>query len=59
MKSSKEDKIKGKFHVARGAAKVEEGKATDNPRLTAKGRDEKFAGKVRKKVGQIEKVFGM
>jgi uncharacterized protein YjbJ (UPF0337 family) len=58
MKSSKKDQIKGKFHESRGAAKVEEGKATNNPKLTAEGRDEKFAGKVRKKVGQIEKVFG-
>jgi uncharacterized protein YjbJ (UPF0337 family) len=58
MKSSKKDKIKGKFHEARGAAKEEAGKANHDPKLTAKGQDEKFAGKVQKKIGQIEKVFG-
>jgi len=28
-----------------------------NPNLTAEGQNEKLAGKVQKKVGQIEKVF--
>ena len=58
MKSSKKDQIKGKFHEARGAAKEEAGKSTHDSKLTAEGQDEKFAGKVQKKVGQIEKVFG-
>ena len=58
MKSSKKDRIKGKFHESRGAAKEKEGKATNDPNLTAEGQDEKFAGEFRKKVGQIEKVFG-
>jgi len=30
---------------------------TNNPDLAAEGQDEKFAGKVQRKVGQIEKVF--
>jgi len=29
----------------------------DNPDLAADGRGEKLAGKIQKKVGQIEKVF--
>ena len=33
------------------------GKLTDNPKLTAEGQDEKLAGKIQKKVGQIEKVL--
>ena len=57
MKSSKKDRIKGKFHEARGAAKEEAGKDNHDPKLTAEGRNEKFAGQVRKKIGQIEKVF--
>jgi uncharacterized protein YjbJ (UPF0337 family) len=30
---------------------------TDNPELETEGRDEKFTGKVQKKIGQVEKVF--
>ena len=34
------------------------GKITDNPKLEAKGNDEKIAGKVQEKVGQVKKVLG-
>jgi uncharacterized protein YjbJ (UPF0337 family) len=34
------------------------GKITDNPKLEAKGKVEKIAGKVQEKVGQVKKVFG-
>jgi uncharacterized protein YjbJ (UPF0337 family) len=34
------------------------GKITDNPKLEAKGKAEKIAGKVQEKVGQIKKVLG-
>jgi len=33
------------------------GQATKNPNLAAQGQDEKIAGKIQRKVGQIEKVF--
>jgi uncharacterized protein YjbJ (UPF0337 family) len=33
------------------------GQVTNNPNLTAKGRNEKLTGKVQKKMGQIEKVL--
>jgi uncharacterized protein YjbJ (UPF0337 family) len=33
------------------------GRASDDPNLEAEGQDEKLAGKVQKKVGQIERVF--
>jgi uncharacterized protein YjbJ (UPF0337 family) len=33
------------------------GKATNSPNLEAEGQNEKFAGKVQKKVGEIEKVL--
>jgi uncharacterized protein YjbJ (UPF0337 family) len=41
----------------KGAAKEKAGQAANNPDLTTQGQVEKFAGKVQKKVGQIEKVF--
>ena len=57
MNPSTEDQIKGKFHEVKGDLKEKVGKATNNPNLTAEGQDESLAGKVQKKVGQIEKVF--
>jgi uncharacterized protein YjbJ (UPF0337 family) len=57
MKPSTEDQIKGKFHEAKGAVKEKAGQANNNPNLTAEGQDEEVAGKVQKKVGQVEKVF--
>jgi uncharacterized protein YjbJ (UPF0337 family) len=41
----------------KGEVKEKAGKVTNNPNLTAEGQNEKLAGKVQKKVGQIEKVF--
>lgn len=57
MKSSTKDRIKGKFHELKGNVKEKAGQATNNPTLAAEGREEKLAGKVQKKVGQIEEVF--
>jgi len=34
------------------------GQFTKDPKRVAKGQNEKLAGKVQKKVGQIEKVMG-
>ena len=57
MKPSTKDQIKGDFHELKGKAKEKAGKVTNNPKLAAEGQNEKLAGKVQKKVGQIEKVF--
>jgi uncharacterized protein YjbJ (UPF0337 family) len=57
MKSSTEDKIKGSFHEVKGKVKEKAGQATNNPTLEHKGKAENLAGKVQKKVGQIEEVF--
>jgi uncharacterized protein YjbJ (UPF0337 family) len=57
MKLSTKDQAKGKLHEVKGDIKQKAGRATNNPKLEAEGQDEKFAGKVQKKVGQIEKVF--
>ena len=57
MKPSTQDQIEGKLHEVKGAAKEAAGKVTNNPDLTAEGQDENLAGKMQKKIGQIEKVF--
>jgi uncharacterized protein YjbJ (UPF0337 family) len=57
MKPSTTDQIQGKLHELKGKAKQKAGQVTNNPNLAAEGQDEKIAGVVQKKVGQIEKVF--
>jgi uncharacterized protein YjbJ (UPF0337 family) len=57
MKPSTQDHIEGSVHELKGKAKEKAGQVTNNPNLAAEGQDEKFAGKIQKKVGQIEKVF--
>jgi uncharacterized protein YjbJ (UPF0337 family) len=57
MKSSTKDQVQGSLHELKGKAKEKAGQLTNNPNLAAEGQDEKIAGKVQKKVGQIEKVF--
>ena len=57
MKSSQKDKIEGAFHETKGKLKEKAGELTNNPDLAADGRSEKLAGKVQKKIGQIEEVF--
>jgi uncharacterized protein YjbJ (UPF0337 family) len=58
MKSSIRDKAEGALHETKGKIKEVTGKITDNPKLEAKGKAEKIAGKVQGKVGQVKKVFG-
>jgi uncharacterized protein YjbJ (UPF0337 family) len=57
MKPSTKDQIQGKLHEMKGKAKEKAGRVTNNPNLAAEGQDEKIAGVVQKKVGQVEKVF--
>ena len=57
MKESTKDKIEGTLHEAKGKVKEESGKAVGNPDLQDRGTGEKVAGKVQKKVGDVEKVF--
>jgi len=57
MKPSTKDQIQGKLHELKGTAKQTAGQVTNNPNLAAKGQSEKLAGKIQKKVGQIEEVF--
>jgi uncharacterized protein YjbJ (UPF0337 family) len=57
MKESTKDQVKGAVHEAKGKIKETVGHATNNPNLEAEGQDENVAGKIQKKVGQVEKVF--
>jgi uncharacterized protein YjbJ (UPF0337 family) len=57
MKPSTQDQIKGMIEVMKGTAKEKAGQVTNNPTLEGEGQDQKLAGKVQEKVGQIEKVF--
>lgn len=58
MKSSTKDQAQGAFHEVKGAVKEIAGIISDNPLLEAEGSDEKIAGKVQGKIGQVKKVFG-
>ena len=57
MKQSTTDQIKGKIHELKGTAKEKVGQIANDPDLTAEGQGEHIAGKVQKKIGQLEKVF--
>jgi uncharacterized protein YjbJ (UPF0337 family) len=41
----------------KGAVKETAGQVANNPNLAAEGQNEKVAGKIQNKVGQVEKVF--
>jgi uncharacterized protein YjbJ (UPF0337 family) len=57
MKDSTHDQLHGTAHKVKGAVKEKTGEITNNPQLEKEGRDEKNAGKVQKKVGEVEKVL--
>ncbi len=57
MKDSTKDKVEGAVHEAKGKVKEKVGQMTNNPVLEGEGTDEKVAGKIQKKVGDVEKVF--
>ena len=57
MKQSTKDELKGNLQAAKGTIKETVGQVTHSPKLTAQGQNEKLAGKVQRKVGQIEKVL--
>jgi uncharacterized protein YjbJ (UPF0337 family) len=57
MKDSVKDEVAGKAHEVKGALKEAVGHVTGNPRTEAEGQDEKIAGKIQKKIGQVEKVI--
>jgi len=58
MKSGTQDQVEGMFHKVRGKLKEFAGKFGMNSWLEAEGKDEKIAGKVQEKIGQVKKVLG-
>lgn len=58
MKSSTKDKIRGGINEAKGKVKEETGKVSGNRDLRDRGTAEKTGGKIQRKIGHIEKVFG-
>lgn len=58
MKKSTIDQVEGTFHNVKGAVKEAAGKLNKDPELEGEGIGEKIAGKVQKKIGEIEKVLG-
>jgi uncharacterized protein YjbJ (UPF0337 family) len=57
MKRSTEDQAKGRFHEVKGKIKEKMGRLTNDPDLEGEGIGEKIAGKIQKKIGQVEKVI--
>jgi uncharacterized protein YjbJ (UPF0337 family) len=58
MKPSTRDEIAGKVHEVKGTIKEKVGELTNDSDLEGEGIGEKIAGKVQKKIGQVEKVLG-
>jgi len=57
MNDSTTDKVKGKLHEVEGSWKEKAGRVANDPELEERGTEEKVAGKIQKKVGDIEKVI--
>ena len=57
MKQSTKDQVAGQVHEVKGTVKEKAGQVTNNPNLEAEGTTENLAGKIQKKVGQVEKVI--
>jgi uncharacterized protein YjbJ (UPF0337 family) len=57
MKPSTQDEIAGDVHEVKGKIKEQVGRVTNNPSLEGEGIGENVAGKVQKKIGQVEKVI--
>jgi uncharacterized protein YjbJ (UPF0337 family) len=57
MKQATKDELESKLHEAKGKVKEKACQVINNPDLETDGHTEKVAGKVQKKVGQVEKVL--
>ena len=57
MKESAKDEATGRFHEVKGKIKEKAGELTSDPDLEGEGIGEKIAGKIQKKIGQLEKVI--
>lgn len=57
LKEHVKDRAKGTMKETKGKVKEAIGRATNNPEMENEGTAEKVAGKVRRKIGEVEKVF--
>ena len=57
MKTGTQNQLDGKIHEVKGNVKATVGQAIADPDLESQGKAEALAGKIQKKVGQIEQVF--
>jgi uncharacterized protein YjbJ (UPF0337 family) len=57
MKPSTENRIAGAVHDVKGKVKAEVGHLTHDPGLESEGIVEQVAGKIQKKVGDLEKAI--
>jgi uncharacterized protein YjbJ (UPF0337 family) len=57
MKPSTKNEIAGKLHEVKGSIRQKAGQLTNDPDLEGKGIGERVAGKIQKKVGELEKIF--
>jgi uncharacterized protein YjbJ (UPF0337 family) len=57
MKPGTKDEIAGRVHEVKGTIKEKVGQLTNDPDLEGEGVGEKIAGKVQKKIGQVETVI--
>ena len=56
MKPSTKNEIEGKVHEVKGKIKEKVGQLTNDPDLEGAGIGEKIAGKLQKKIGQVQEV---
>ena len=58
MKPSTKNQVEGELHEVKGKLKEQAGKLILDSKLEAEGKDEKHAGQLQQKIGQVEKLLG-
>lgn len=56
-RNSTKDKVEGTLRTTKGKIKQAAGDLMDDPELHQEGKADEVAGRVQKKVGDVEKVF--
>jgi uncharacterized protein YjbJ (UPF0337 family) len=59
MKLSTKYQAKGMLHVVKGTIKAIAGKISSNTTLGVRGKCERFAGKVQRKIGKAQGLCGL
>jgi uncharacterized protein YjbJ (UPF0337 family) len=57
IKESTKDQAAGRAREIKGKIKKQAGRAINRPDIENRGANEEVAGKVQRKVGEVEKVF--